>query len=159
MAGMSTPSFHRFFGLLGWIVLVPSVLTALGAAWLLASSLNMLGGMETAQGRVVAHKDGFVGPSTRRAFGQHSIVEFKANDGRTVHFTDSVLRQNQAVHKIGETVMVRYSANDPTQAEISSSRMLKIIMGAVMLLFSAIGMAVGGLLLRLRPKPSTATVA
>ena len=46
---MSSSTFRRFFGLLGWILLVPSALTALGAAWLLASGMNMLGDTHTAR--------------------------------------------------------------------------------------------------------------
>ena len=38
---MSTSTFRRFFGLLGWVLMVPSALTALGAAWLLASGMNL----------------------------------------------------------------------------------------------------------------------
>ena len=75
-----------------------------------------------------------------------------AGDGRRFRFTDSVARQQQAIHEVGETVSVRYSAKDPAQAEIRSSTTVKIVMGAVMLLSSAIGMAVGWLLLRLRPR-------
>lgn len=150
MAGM-TPNFvRRFIGLLGWMVLLTSVLAALGAAWILASGLNMLGDMHTATGRVVAHQEVEVVPSHKSALAQHSIVEFVANDGRTLRFTDSMARQHLAAHKIGETVTVRYSAQDPSQAEISSSTTLKIIVGAVMLLFSAIGIAVGWVMLRVR---------
>lgn len=146
-----TPNFvRRFFGLLGWLILLPSVLAALGAAWILASGLNMLGNMHTAKGRVVAHHEVYVGPSHKRALAQHSIVEFVASDGRTLRFTDALARQLQAVHKVGEPVTVRYSTQDPSQAEISSSTTLKIIIGAVMLLFSAIGMAAGWVMLRLR---------
>lgn len=153
----SSSTVRRFFGLLGWILLVPSALTALGSAWLLASSLNFLGDMQTAQGRVVGHHDSFVGTSSRRAFAQQSIVEFVARDGRSVRFTDSVLRQLQAVHDVGETVTVRYPTNDPSKAEIGSSGMLKIFIGSILLLFSGVGMAVGWLLLRLRPKAANAT--
>lgn len=152
MAGMSTSTFRRFFGLLGWILLVPSALTALGAAWLLASGMNMLGDTHTAKGRVVAHEEIMTGPSHRRGLAKKSIVEFAAGDGRRFRFTDSVARQQQAIHEVGETVSVRYSAQDPSQAEISSSTAVKIVTGTVMLLTSAIGMAVGWLLLRLRPK-------
>ena len=153
----STSTVRRFFGLLGWILLVPSALTALGSAWLLASSLNFSGEMQTAQGRVVGHHDSFVGASSRRALAQQSIVEFVASDGRTLRFTDSVLRQLQAVHEVGETVTVRYPAHDPSRAEIGSSGMLKVFIGSVLLLFSGVGMAVGWLLLRLRPRPGDAT--
>ena len=79
-------------------------------------------------------------------------MEFVAGDGRAYSFTDSVARQQQAIHKVGETVSVRYSAQDPSQAEISSSTAVKIVTGTVMLLSSAIGMALGWLLLRLRPR-------
>ena len=99
MTTTSTSTVRRFFGLLGWILLVPSVLSALGAAWMLASGLGMLGGTHTATGRVVAHQDVTVGTSTRRGFARHSIVEFVAADGRTHRFTDGVARRNQAVHQ------------------------------------------------------------
>ena len=147
---MTFQTVRRFFGLLGWIVLLPSLVAALGAAWILASGLNMLGDTYTAQGRVVAHHEVVVGPSHQRALAKQSIVEFAANDGRTLRFTDSLARRLQAVHEIGESVTVRYSAQDPSQAEISSSTTLKVLIGAVMLLFSAIGMAVGWVMLRLR---------
>ena len=53
---------------------------------------------------------------------------------------------------VGDTVTVRYPANNPSQAEISSSNTLKIFLGAVWLLFSAAGTVAGWLLLRLRPR-------
>ena len=149
---MSSSTFRRFFGLLGWILLVPSALTALGAAWLLASGMNMLGDTHTAKGRVVAHEEIMTGAAHRRGLAKKSIVEFAAGDGRRFRFTDSVARQQQAIHEVGETVSVRYSAQDPSQAEISSSTAVKIVAGTVLLLSSAIGMALGWLLLRLRPR-------
>ncbi|PJI96049.1 uncharacterized protein DUF3592 [Acidovorax sp. 69] len=149
---MSTSTFRRFFGLLGWFLLVPSTLTALGAAWILASGMNMLGDTHNVKGRVVGHEEIMTGPPHRRGLAKKSIVEFVASDGRTFSFTGSVARQQQAIHKLGETVAVRYSAKSPSQAEISSSTTVKIVVGAVMLLSSAIGMVFGGLLLRLRPR-------
>ena len=152
MTSPSRTTVRRFFGLLGWILLVPSVLMAVGAAWMLASGLGMLGGTHTATGRVVAHQDVTVGTSTRRGFARHSIVEFVAADGRTHRFTDGVARRNQAVHDIGETVTVRYDAKDPSRAEIGSSTTFKVLGGGVLLLFSGVGVLVGWLLLRLRSK-------
>lgn len=152
----STSTVRRFFGVLGWILLVPSALTALGAAWMLASGLGMLGGTQTATGRVVAHQDVTVGPSTRRGLARHSIVEFATSDGRTLRFTDAVARRNQAVHEIGETVTVRYDAKDPARAEIGSSTTVKVLGGGVLLLFSGVGVLAGWLLLRLRPKSAAA---
>ena len=149
---ISTSTVRRFFGLLGWILLVPSVLSALGAAWMLTSGLGMLGGTHTAAGRVVAHQDVTVGTFTRRGFARHSIVEFVAADGRTHRFTDGVARRNQAVHDIGETVTVRYDAKDPSRAEIGSSTTFKVLGGGVLLLFIGVGVLVGWLLLRLRSK-------
>lgn len=134
------------------MLLVPSSLTALGAAWMLASGMNMLGGTHTAQGRVVALHELFVGSANRKGMAHQSVVEFVTQEGRTVRFTDSMARQNQAAHKVGESVTVRYDAKDPSQAEISTSSIVKIVFGAVMLLGSAVGMAVGWLLLRLRSK-------
>jgi len=131
---------------------VPSTLTALGAAWMLASGMNMLGGTHTTQGRVVALQELFVGPANRKGMAHKSVVEFVTADGRAVRFTDSMARQNQAAHKVGESVTVRYDAKDPSQAEISSSSIVKVVFGAVMLLGSAVGMGLGGLLLRLRSK-------
>lgn len=151
---MSTFTFRRLLGPLGWILLVPSLLTALGAAWMLASGLNMMGGTHTAQGRVVAHEEIMTGPAHRRGLAKKSVVEFVASDGRRMTFTDSVARQQQAIHKVGETVSVRYSAQNPSQAEISGSTAVKIVAGVVMLLASAIGIAAGWLLLRLRSRPA-----
>lgn len=149
---MNTSTFRGLLGFLGWFLLVPGALTALGAAWLLASGMSLLGGTLTAQGRVVAHEETFVGPSHRKALARKSIVEFVAGDGRTLRFTDSVARQLQAVHKVGEAVTVRYPAKDPAQAEISNSTTIRSFIGVVMLLFGAVGMAAGWLLLRLRPR-------
>ncbi|BEP93608.1 hypothetical protein GmRootA79_19920 [Acidovorax sp. A79] len=149
---MNTSTFRGLLGFLGWFLLVPGALTALGAAWLLASGMSLLGGTLTAQGRVVAHEETFVGPSHRKVLARKSIVEFVAGDGRTLRFTDSVARQLQAVHKVGEAVTVRYPAKDPAQAEISSSTTIRSFIGVVMLLFGAVGMAAGWLLLRLRPR-------
>ena len=148
----SSATVRRFFGFLGWILLVPSALTALGAAWMLASGLGMLGGTHTATGHVVAHHEVKTGPAHRRGLSRQSIVEFATSDGRTQRFTDGVARQGGAVHDIGESVTVRYDAQDPSRAEISSSTTVKMVFGTVMLLGSAVGMAVGGLLLRLRSK-------
>lgn len=149
---MSTSTFRRFFGLLAWFLLVPSTLTAISAVWILASGMNMLGDTHTAKGRVVAHEDVLTGPAHRRGLAKKSVVKFVANDGRTFTFTDSLARQQQAIHDVGESVSVRYSTKDPSQAEISSSTTVKIVIGIVLLLSSAIGMAVGWLLLRLRPR-------
>ncbi len=76
-----------------------------------------------------------------------------------MRFVDSLLRRGGAVHKIGETVTVRYPAGDPAQAQISGSAWIKTFIGVIILFFSTIGVAVGWLLLRLRPKsapPATA---
>ena len=148
----AAPTFRRFFGLIGWVLLVPSTLTALIALWMLGSGMNMFGGTHAAQGRVVALHELFVGQANRKGIAHQSIVEFVTRDGRTVRFTDSMARQHHAAHKVGESVTVRYPAKDPSQAEISSSSIVKIVFGTVMLLGSAAGMAVGGLLLRLRSK-------
>lgn len=149
---VSTSTARGFFTLLGWILLVPSAITALGSAWLLVSSLNLVGDLQSAKGRVVGHHDTFIGPSTRREFAQQSIVEFEASDGRTHRFNDSLLRQQQAVHDVGETVTVRYPASDPSKAEIHSSSLLKTGIGVVLLLFSGAGVALGWLMLRFRSK-------
>jgi hypothetical protein len=152
MTTTSTSTVRRFFGLLGWILLVPSALTVLGAAWMLASGLGMLGGTHTATGRVVAHQEVSLGSQGRRSLARQSVVEFATADGRTQRFTDDVARQGHAMHKIGETVTVRYDAQDPSRAEIGSSTAVKVLGGGVLLLFSGIGVLVGWLLLRLRPK-------
>lgn len=149
---MTFNSLRGFFGLLGWALLVPSAITALIATWLLATSLHLVGDTYSAKGRVVALESVVTGSSSRQAHGKKSVVEFVANDGRTVRFTDSLVRQLQAVHDVGDTVTVHYPANNPAQAEISSSNTLKIFLGAVWLLFSAAGMVAGWLLLRLRPR-------
>jgi hypothetical protein len=154
---VSTSTARGFFTLLGWFLLVPSALTALGSAWLLASSLNLEGDQQTAKGRVVGHHDSFIGPSNRREFAQQSIVEFVASDGRTYRFNDSVLRRLQAVHDVGETVTVRHPASDPSKAEIQSSNLLKTGIGTVLFLFGGVGVALGWLLLRFRPKAIKAT--
>lgn len=153
---MATSFLRPFLGVLGWILLVPGALTALGAAWLLASSLNLVGDMRSAEGRVVALVPGTVGTMGRAAHGSKSMVEFTAHDGRTLRVTDPVLRRLQAEHAIGEAVTVRYPAKDPLQAEISSSRWIQGFIGFAMLLAGLVGMSVGGLLLRLRPKPAMA---
>ena len=90
------------------------------------------------------------GPAHRRGLSRQSIVEFATSDGRTQRFTDSVARQGGAVHDIGESVTVRYDAQDPSRAEIGSSTAVKVLGGGVMLLFSGVGVLAGWLLLRLR---------
>ncbi|CAN7724926.1 DUF3592 domain-containing protein [Acidovorax sp. LjRoot66] len=156
---MATSFLCPFLGLLGWFLLLPGALSALGAAWLLAVSLNLVGDMRSAQGRVVALVPGTVGTQGRLGQGSKSVVEFTAHDGRTLHVTDPVLRRLQAEHAIGEAVTVRYPAKDPLQAEISSSRWIKSFIGIAMLLAGLVATAVGGLLLRLRPKPVMAAPA
>ncbi|MGP1630516.1 MAG: DUF3592 domain-containing protein [Giesbergeria sp.] len=145
-------TFRRFFGVIGWLLLVPSTLTALVAVWLLASGMNMLGDTDTAQGRVVALHERFLGSAQRKGIAHQSVVEFVTKDGRAVRFTDSLARQHHAAHKVGESVTVRYPAKNPSQAEISSSTTVKVVFGTAMLLGSAVAMVLGGLLLRLRSK-------
>lgn len=152
---MSKTSLRRFLGPLGWFLLVPSALTALGAAWLIATGTSLVGDMRSAKGRVVAHQTAFLNQG--RGMGQRSVVEFTAHDGRTVQVVDSLLRQRAAVHAMGETVTVRYPTNDPLQAQISGSAWVKTIAGVALLFFSSIGMFVGWLLLRLRGKAAQNT--
>ncbi len=137
---------RRFFGLLGWFVLLPSVLTVLGAVWLLGGSLSG-GDMHTAPGRVVGHET----TKLHRSVGEKSVVEFAAHDGRTLRVVDALVRQGGAVHKVGEAVTVRYPAHDPLQAEIGGSSIVKRVLGWALLLFGGLGMLAGWLLLRLRP--------
>lgn len=158
MTSPSRTTVRRFLGLLGWMLLVPSVLTAMGAAWMLASGLGMLGGTHTATGRVVAHHESTTGASHRRTLSRQSVVEFATRDGRTLRFTDGVARHGGAMHDIGESVTVRYNAKDPLRAEIASSTAVKLLGGSVLLLFSGVGVVAGWLLLRLRGK-SAATAA
>ncbi len=147
----TTTSLSRFFGPLGWFFQLPSALTALGAAWLIATGMNVVGNMRSVDGRVVAHEAAQLNQG--RGTGKHSVVEFSAHGGRTMRVVDSLLRQGGAVHKIGETVTLRYPASDPMQAQISGSAWIKTFMGIGLLFFSTIGMFVGWLLLlRLRPK-------
>lgn len=153
----SSSSARGFMGVLGWILLLPSALTALGAAWLILTGTNLVGNTRSAEGRVVAHQAAQLNQG--RGSGQHSVVEFSAHDGRTLRVVDSLLRRGGAVHKIGEAVTVRYPANDPLQAQISGSAWLKTLMGLGLLVFSTIGMFVGWLLLRLRPKAAAPAVA
>lgn len=119
---------------------------------MLASGLGMLGGTQTATGRVVAHQEITTGPAHRRGLSRQSIVEFATGDGRTQRFTDAVARQGHAIHKMGETVTVRYDARDPLRAEIASSTTVKVLGGGVLLAFSSVGVLAGWLLLRLRRK-------
>lgn len=155
----SSAHVRRFLGLLGWVLLVPSVLTALASAWMLASGLGMLGGTHTATGRVVAHHDLSTGPAHRRGLSRQSVVEFTASDGRIHRFTDAVARQGHAVHKIGETVTVRYHAADPVRAEIGGSTAVKVLGGGAMLVFSGLGVLAGWLLVRLRRRAGDAAAS
>lgn len=139
-------SLRRILGLLGWFVLLPSALTVLGAAWLLGGSLPG-GDMRTAPGRVVGHET----TQLHRSVGEKSVVEFAAHDGRTLRVVDSLVRQGAAVHKVGEAVTVRYPAQDPLQAEIGGSSIVKRVLGWALLLCGGLGMLAGWLLLRLRP--------
>lgn len=154
---MSNTSYRSFLGPLGWIFLFPSALTALGAVWLILTGANVVGDTRSAEGRVVAHQASQLNQG--RVTGQHSVVEFAAHDGRTLRVVDSLLRKGGAVHKIGEAVTVRYPASDPLQAQISSSAWIKTLMGVGLLFFSTIGMLVGWLMLRLRPKTAPTATA
>jgi hypothetical protein len=145
---MPSSTTHRLLSALGWALLVPSGLAALGAIWLLAWSLGWGSDTRTAAGRVVGHE----ASRLKLSAGQKSIVEFSAHDGRTLRVADPLVRQGGAVHKVGETVKVRYPVNDPVQAEIVGSVLVQGFMGAALLLFSALGVLAGGLLLWLRPR-------
>lgn len=139
---------RRFLGVLGGLVLLTSVLTSVGAAWMVFG----IGGsadMRTAPGRVVAHET----VQLKRSSGERSVVDFTAHDGRSFRVTDTLVRQGQAAHKVGESVTVRYPAADPAQAEIGGSSWVRTLAGWVLLVFSGLGMLVGMLLWRLRPRP------
>ena len=152
---MANSFLRPFLGLLGWFLLVPGALAALGAFWLLASGLNLVGDTRSAQGRVVAHEVVILHASGgRQVHGKKSVVEFTSHDGRSMRVTDSLVRRQQAVHTLGEAVTVRYPTSDPLQAEIGSSSWIKGFIGIGMLLAGLVAAAVGGLLLRLRPKPA-----
>ncbi|MES2944846.1 MAG: DUF3592 domain-containing protein [Pseudomonadota bacterium] len=151
---MSSSTSHRLLGIFGCLLLVPSGLVALGALWLLASSLSLGRDTRTVAGRVVAHEASRLKLGT----GQKSVVEFSAHDGRALRVTDPLVRQGAAVHKVGESVKVRYPMGDPLQAQIIGSVFVQGFIGGVLLLFSAVGVLLGWLLLRLRPRsPAAAT--
>lgn len=143
----SSSPVRRFLGLLGGFLLATSLLTGLGAAWMVFGTGGS-GGLRTAQGRVVAHETA----QLKRSSGQRSVVEFTAHDGRSVRVTDALVRQGQAVHRVGESVTVRYPAADPAQAEIGSSFWIRTVAGWVLLVFSGLGALAGWLLWRLRPR-------
>lgn len=138
---------RRFLGVLGGLVLLTSVLTALGAAWMVFG-IGGSGDMRTAPGRVVAHET----VQLKRSSGERSVVDFTAYDGRSFRVTDTLVRQGQAAHKVGESVTVRYPAADPAQAEIGGSSWVRMLAGWVLLVFSGPGMLAGWLLWRLRPR-------
>jgi hypothetical protein len=152
---MPSSTSHRLLSVLGWLLLVPSGLTALGALWLLASSLGLGSDTRTVAGRVVGHEASRLKLST----GQKSIVEFSAHDGRTLRVADPLVRQGGAIHKVGETVKVRYPAEDPVQAQIVGSVLVQGFIGGVLLLFSALGVLAGWLLLWLRPRSAAPAAA
>jgi len=139
--------------LAGWAVLAPAVCGLLGSLWLLASALDWTG-TRNAQGRVVGHQPA----KLKLGAGSRSIVQFTDHAGRTVSVVDSTVRLNQAVHKLGAAVTVRYPAMDPSQAEIAGASWLRLALGAAMLVASAAGLLAGGLLLRVsrpsRPAPA-----
>lgn len=137
-------------GLMGWFILLPSVLIALGAVWLILTGVDVVGDTRSAEGRVIAHRATQI--KQGRALGKLSVVEFAAHDGRSYTVVDSLVRMNAAAHIIGEKVTVRYPTNDPSQAQISGSAWIKTIWGVAMLFSSSIGMLLGWLLLRFRPK-------
>lgn len=147
------PSFttRRVLGIFGWVLLVPSGLTALVSLWLLASSLGLGSDTRTVAGRVVGHESARL----KRGGGQKSVVEFSAHDGRTLRVADPMVRQGFAVHKVGEAVKVRYRADDPVQAEIVGSVFVQGLVSGVLLLLSTVGVLAGWLLLRLRPRCAT----
>ena len=151
---MAKPSYRRFLRPLGWFLLLPSALTALGAAWLIAKGMNFAGDLRSAEGRVVAHQTAFLNQG--RGSGQYSVVEFSAHDGRSFRVVDALLRQHAAVHALGETVTVRYPVADPSRAQISGSAWIKTVIGLGLLVFSSISMVMGYLLLRWHRKMEAA---
>lgn len=152
---MPSSTSRRLLSVLGWLLLVPSGLTALGAAWLLASSLGLGSDTRTVAGRVVGHE----ASRLKLSMGQKSIVEFSAHDGRTLRVADPLVRQGGAIHKVGEAVKVRYPAQDPVQAQIVGSVLVQGFIGGVLLLFSALGVLAGWLLLWLRPRGAAPAAA
>lgn len=152
---MPSSTSHRLLSVFGWLLLVPSGLTALGALWLLTSSLGLGSDTRTVAGRVVGHEASRLKLST----GQKSIVEFSAHDGRTLRVADPLVRQGGAVHKVGEAVKVRYPVDDPVQAQIVGSVLVQGFIGGILLLFSALGVLAGWLLLWLRPRGAAPAAA
>jgi hypothetical protein len=143
---------RRLLGLLGWFLLVPGGLTSLGALWILSSSMNLWTGTHSVTGRVVGHEQVRLQNHQRASLAQKSVVEFTAQDGRHFRVVDPVGRQLNAVHKVGESVKLRYPARKPEDAQIASSVMVQGFIGGVMLLFGAAGVLAGGLILRFRPR-------
>lgn len=151
------PSFttRSVLSIFGWVLLVPSGLTALVSLWLLVSSLGLGSDTRTVEGRVVGHEASRLTRST----GQKSVVEFSAHDGRTLRVADPMVRQGFAVHKVGEAVKVRYLTKDPVHAEIVGSVFVQGLIGGVLLLLSTVGVLAGWLLLRLRPRSAAPAAA
>ena len=152
---MPSSTTHRLLSLFGWVLLVPSGLTALVSLWMLASSLGLGSDTRTVAGRVVGHE----ASRLKLSAGQKSIVEFSAHDGRTLRVADPMVRQGFAVHKVGEAVKVRYLTDDPVQAEIVGSVFVQGLISAVFLLLSTVGVLAGWLLLRLRPRGAVPAAA
>ena len=145
---MAVSRSRLLLGWLGWLLLVPSCLTALAALWLLASGTGFGSDTRSTTGRVVAHEQ--VRLKTSQA--QKSVFEFKAEDGRTLRVVDTLARQQAAIHRIGESVRVRYPAGQPEHAKIAGSVVVQMVIGGVLLLVSGVGIAAGTLFLRLRPR-------
>ncbi|MEO8020475.1 DUF3592 domain-containing protein [Polaromonas sp.] len=149
---MSSSKTRQLLGLLGWFLLLPSGLTALAALWLIGSSADLWNDTRSATGRVVGHEQ----VRLKVNVAQKSVVEFTAHDGRALRFVDPLARQQAAVHKVGESVKVRYPVRQPEQAQIAESVVVQVVIGSVLLLFGALGAAAGALLLRLRSRAAGA---
>lgn len=149
---MSSSLTRRLLGLLGWFLLVPGAFAAIGAVWILGTSMNLWTGTHSVTGRVVAHEEVRVHKNLSANVARKSVVEFTAQDGRHYRVTDTVARQQAAVHKLGQAVSMRYPAGQPEQAQIAGSIVVQVVIGGVMLLCGAAGVLAGALVLRFRPR-------
>lgn len=149
----ATPLRRGLFAL-GWALLAAALLAGLLGLWLFASTLGLFGAARTVEGVVVGHETAIVSNTRSRggAHGQRSVVRFRTEDGRSYTITENLVRRNDAIHDLGETVSVRYHPDAPEDADVVWP-WLRGFGAVVLLATAAVGVLVGGLLVLLtRPR-------
>jgi hypothetical protein len=145
-----------FFLLMGLCMAIASPVLLAGAAWSYFSQKRKMEERQPAAGTVVELVHRITGSGRGGIYCP--VVEFTATSGQVVRFT-SEFGSRPAMHRVGQSVDVRYDPADPHKAEINStvSRWLTpailVFMGLIGCCLAITFLGVYGLFLSTLPAP------